>query len=82
MNWPSNDDNFMSGVREIGERFSYSFYDQEHDYYIDEEYYDAQLAFEDSLNIGQNWGWNGNSNSSRYFLQRQTVVNSLRDFWH
>ena len=77
INWPSNDDNFMSGVREIGERFSYSFYDQEHDYYIDEEDYNAQWAFEDSLNISSNWGWNGNSNNSRYFYKNKQLSTVL-----
>ena len=38
----------MSGVREIGERFSYSFYDDNHPYFIAEDDYNAQWAFEDS----------------------------------
>ena len=74
INWPSNDDNFMSGIREIGERFSYSFYDETHPYFIDEEDYNAQYAFEDSLNISSNWGWNGNGDNSRYFYKNKQLA--------
>ena len=77
MNWPSNDDNFMSGVREIGERFSYSFYDDNHPYFIAEDDYNAQWAFEDSLNISPNWGWNGNSDNSRYFYKDKQISTVL-----
>ena len=74
INWPSNDDNFMSGIREIGERFSYSFYDETHPYFIAEEDYNAQYAFEDSLNISSNWGWNGNGDNSRYFYKNKQLA--------
>ena len=74
MNWPSDNDNFMSGVREIGERFSYSFYDDTHPYFIAEEDYNAQWAFEDSLNINSNWGWNGNVDNSRYFYKNKQLA--------
>ena len=77
INWPSNDDNFMSGVREIGERFSYSFYDDNHPYFIAEDDYNAQWAFEDSLNISSNWGWNGNSDNSRYFYKDKQLSTVL-----
>ena len=74
INWPSNDDNFMSGIREIGERFSYSFYDETHPYFIAEEDYNAQYAFEDSLNISSNWGWNWNGDNSRYFYKNKQLA--------
>ena len=74
INWPSNDDNFMSGIREIGERFSYSFYDETHPYFIAEEDNNAQYAFEDSLNISSNWGWNGNGDNSRYFYKNKQLA--------
>ena len=74
INWPSNDDNFMSGIREIGERFSYSFYDETHPYFIAEEDYNAQYAFEDSLNISSIWGWNGNGDNSRYFYKNKQLA--------
>ena len=77
INWPSNNVNFMSGVREIGERFSYSFYDDTHPYFIAEEDYNAQWAFEDSLNIYSNWGWNGNNDNSRYFYKDKQLATVL-----
>ncbi|MFL2564612.1 MAG: hypothetical protein ACJ0QN_02320 [Parvicellaceae bacterium] len=77
INWPSNDDNFMIGVREIGDRFSYSFYDDTHPYFIAEEDYNAQWAFEDSLNINSNWGWNGNGDNSRYFYKNKQLSTVL-----
>ena len=64
----------MSGIREIGERFSYSFYDETHPYFIAEEDYNAQYAFEDSLNISSNWGWNGNGDNSRYFYKNKQLA--------
>ena len=77
INWPSDDVNFMSGVREIGERISYSFYDDNHPYFIPEDDYNAHYAFEDSLNISSDWGRNGNGDNSRYFYKNKQLATVL-----
>lgn len=76
INWPSNNTNFMSGMREIGERYSYDYYDPSHDYFNQEmqDDYNALYAFEDSLNISWNWGWNGNNNNSRYLYKNNQMA--------
>ena len=45
----------MSGIREIGERYSYDYYDSNHEYFNQEmqDDYNALYAFEDSLNISE-----------------------------
>ena len=67
INWPTNNTDFMSNVREIGDRYSYSFYDQNHPYFIAEDDYNSQMAFEDSIGI---YDWNGFSNSNDRYLYR------------
>ena len=57
----------MSNVREMGDRYSYSFYDQNHPYFIAEDDYNSQMAFEDSIGI---YDWNGFSNSNDRYLYR------------
>ena len=76
INWPSNNTNFMSGIREIGERYSYDYYDSDHEYFNQEmqDDYNALYAFEDSLNISWNWGWNGNNNNSRYLYKNKQMA--------
>ena len=67
INWPTNNTDFMSNVREMGDRYSYSFYDQNHPYFIAEDDYNSQMAFEDSIGI---YDWNGFSNSNDRYLYR------------
>ena len=67
INWPTKNTDFMSNVREIGDRYSYSFYDQNHPYFIAEDDYNSQMAFEDSIGI---YDWNGFSNSNDRYLYR------------
>ena len=73
INWPSDNTDFMSNVREIGDRYSYSFYDQNHPYFIAEDDYNAQIAFEDSIGI---YNWNGfsNSNNSRNLYKNKQLA--------
>ena len=51
INWPTNNTNFMSGVRNIGDKYSYSFNDENHPHFIPTYNYNAQMAFEESLGI-------------------------------
>ena len=70
INWPTNNTDFMSGAREIGDKYSYSFYDQNHSYFNREDDYNAQMAFEDSLGL---FNWNSNFND-RYFYRNQQLA--------
>ena len=70
INWPTNNTDFMSGAREIGDKYSYSFYDQNHPYFIPEDDYNAQMAFEDSLGL---YNWTSNFND-RYLYRNQQLA--------
>lgn len=70
INWPTNNTDFMSSVREIGDKYSYSFYDQNHPYFISEDDYYSQMAFEDSLGL---YNWSSNS-ENRYLYRNQQVA--------
>ena len=68
INWPTNNTDFMSSVREVGDKYSYSFYDQNHPYFIAEDDYNAQMAFEDTIGVFNDW--NGFFNSGDRYLYR------------
>jgi hypothetical protein len=70
INWPANNTDFMSSVREIGDKYSYSFYDENHPYFIAEDDYYAQVAFEDSLGL---YNWTSNFND-RYLYRNQQLA--------
>ena len=70
INWPTNNTDFMSAAREIGDKYSYSFYDQDHPYPIAEDDWNAQMAFEDSLGL---YNWNSNFND-RYLYRNQQLA--------
>jgi len=73
INWPTNNTDFMSSVREVGDKYSYSFYDQNHPYFIAEDDYSAQMAFEDTIGVFNDW--NGFFNSSdRYFYRNKQLA--------
>ena len=60
----------MSSVREVGDKYSYSFYDQNHPYFIAEDDYNSQMAFEDSLGL---YNWSSNSDD-RYLYRNQQLA--------
>ena len=70
INWPTNNTDFMSGAREIGDKYSYDFNDQNHPYFIPEDDYYAQMAFEDSLGL---YNWTSNFND-RYLYRNQQLA--------
>ena len=70
INWPTNNTDFMSSVREVGDKYSYSFYDQNHPYFIAEDDYNSQMAFEDSLGL---YNWSSNSDD-RYLYRNQQLA--------
>ena len=70
INWPTNNTDFMSGAREIGDKYSYDFNDQNHPYFIPEDDYYAQMAFEDSLGL---FNWTSNFND-RYLYRNQQLA--------
>ena len=70
INWPTSNTDFMSSVREIGDKYSYSFNDQNHPYFIAEDDYYSQMAFEDSLGL---YNWSSNSDD-RYLYRNQQVT--------
>ena len=72
INWPANNTDFMSSVREVGDKYSYSFYDQNHSYFIAEDDYNAQMAFEDTIGIFNDW--NGFFNNDRYLYRNQQLA--------
>ena len=72
INWPANNTDFMSSVREVGDKYSYSFYDQNHPYFIAEDDYNAQMAFEDTIGIFNDW--NGFFNNDRYLYRNQQLA--------
>ena len=73
INWPSSNTDFMSNSREIGKRYSYSFNDQNHPYFIAEDDYNSQTAFEDSLGL-YNWDGYSNSNSRNLYKDKQLAT--------
>ena len=73
INWPANNTDFMSSVREIGDKYSYSFYDENHPYFIAEDDYNAQMAFEDTIGVFNDWNSFFNS-SDRYLYRNQQLA--------
>ena len=69
INWPTDNYGIMFSNRQIGDKYSYSFYDQNHPYFIPEDDYNAQMAFEDSLGL---YNWHSNSHN-RYLYRNQQL---------
>ena len=69
INWPTDNYDFMTSTRQIGDKYSYSFYDFNHPYFIPEDDYNAQMAFEDSLGL---FNWSSNSDN-RYLYRNQQL---------
>ena len=69
INWPTDNYDIMFINRQIGDKYSYSFYDQNHPYFIPEDDYNAQMAFEDSLGL---YNWSSNSDN-RYLYRNQQL---------
>ena len=73
INWSTDNYDFMTSTRQIGDKYSYSFYDQYHPYFIPEDDYNGQIAFEDSLGI---YSWTSNYNDRYLYRNKQlsTVI--------
>ena len=61
----------MSNVREVGEKYFYSFNDQNHSYFISEDDYNSQMAFEDSLGL---YNWSLNSDDRYLYKNKQLAT--------
>lgn len=64
INWPSDNTDFMSGARNMGDKNSYSFYDNTHPYYIQNQNYDFRDEFQNTVN-------GNNFNSEKFYKSKQ-----------